>query len=56
MTQEEQKKFDEDFDELSKVAEKFMQKHCHPHCIIVIQLDGIQLFEGIKAKPLEVVD
>lgn len=46
----------EDFDEMAKVVEEFMQKYCNPHTTIIAKLDGIEWTQGEVAKPFEVLD
>lgn len=45
-----------DFLEMANVVEKYMQKHCHPHNTIIATLSGIEVVEGIEAKPFKVLD
>ena len=46
----------EDFDEMEKVVEEFMQKYCNPQTTIIAKLDGIELVQGEVAKSFKVVD
>ena len=45
-----------DFNELSKVAEKFINKWGNPHSAIIVRQGGIEFFEGVCANPLRLVD
>lgn len=44
------------WERLKKVAEEYAQKHMHPHKTIVITQRGIELSEGEKASPFELLD
>ena len=45
-----------DFEEMANACEKYMQKWTHPHMTVIVTQCGIEVVEGIKAKPFEVVD
>lgn len=45
-----------DFDELSKVAEKFINKWGNPHSVVIIEQGSIAYYEGAMANPLELLD
>lgn len=47
---------EKDFEEMANACEKYMQKWTHPHNTIIVTQCGIEVVEGIKAKPFEVVD
>lgn len=44
------------WERLKKVAEEYAQKHMHPHKTIIITQQGIELSEGEKASPFELLD
>ena len=46
----ENKQFDE-LREIGRLANEFLEKHCHPHSVIVINEDGIKLSENIIFIP-----
>lgn len=45
-----------EFEIFSKQAEEFIQKWGHPHRKIVIDQNGIEIVDGVKAKPFELKD
>ena len=45
-----------DFNELSEVAERFINKWGNPHAIVVIQQGSIAYYEGAMANPLKLLD
>lgn len=46
----ENKQFDE-LREIGRLANEFLEKHCHPHSVIEINKDGIKLSENIIFIP-----
>lgn len=46
----ESKQFDE-LREIGRLANEFLEKHCHPHSFIEINEDGIKLSENIIFIP-----
>lgn len=46
----------EDFDEMAKVVEEFMQKYCNPMSSIIATLDGIDFMQSEVAKGFTIVD
>lgn len=47
---------EKDFEVMAKAVENYLQKWGHPHMTVIAQLDGIEVVEGIKAKPFTVLD
>lgn len=47
---------EKDFEKMANACERYMQKWTHPHMTIIVTQSGIEVVEGIQAKPFEVVD
>ena len=45
-----------DFEILTKVSKKFIQRWGNPHTTIIITQDGIEILNGEKAKPFGIKD
>lgn len=61
LTKEEAEKLEKvekqkDFEELAKVAEKFINKWGNPHSTIIIEQGSIEFCQGEMAMPLEIPD
>lgn len=50
------KNMEEDWKKFSEEAEKFIQKYGTPHTKIIVDESGIEIVQGVKAKPFEIVD
>ena len=44
------------FEEMANVVEKYLQEYGHPHMTIIADQTGIEVVEGIKAKPFKLLD
>ena len=48
-------KLKEEFEELCKPLNEWLQKNYHPHTKIIIQNDSAEIVEGIMGVPFEVL-
>lgn len=56
LTKEENVQKEKDFEEMANACEKYMQKWTHPNMTVIVTQSGIEIVEGIQAKPFEIVD
>lgn len=56
MNEVERRKREEEFKELAKVAEGFINKWGNPHSVIVIEQGSIMFYAGEMGMPLEIPD
>lgn len=55
MSENKEKRKDE-FDEAVKPLYEWLCKYGHPHMVVVVQQDRVDVYEGIEGAPLPIVD
>ena len=56
MNEQERLQRKEDFEQLAKIAEGFINKWGTPHSVVIIRQGSIELFDGEMAMPLIILD
>ena len=56
MNEQERLQRKEDFEQLAKIAEGFINKWGTPHSVVIIEQGSIQLYDGEMAKLLKIND
>lgn len=56
MSELDKQKRKEEFKELAKVAEEFINKWGDPHSVIIIEQGSIRFYEGEIGLPLKILD
>lgn len=56
MNEQERLQRKEDFEQLAKIAENFINKWGTPHSVVIVEQGSIQFYDGEMALPLKILD